>query len=326
MKAAVLTAYGDADSVIVRDLTTPEPGPDELLVRVRHTSVTMGDTELRSSRLPWLFRIPLRLWLGWSRPRANLVLGMEVAGTVEAIGEGVTDFAVGDAVFGGTEMGVGAHAELAVLRGTGRVAHKPDDIAFDQVVALPVGGLEAIGYLRRGRIAAGQRVLIRGASGSIGTYAVQLAKRYGAHVTGVCGAQSVDRVAGLGADVVLDYEQRDFWQTDETWDLFLDVVGKLPFGRCLRAVNPGGTYVRATVPGIGALVRAGWAQLFGRRRIVLGSGDGTRDDLVQLATWLQQGELRTIIDRRYPLDAIGEAHRYVETGHKQGHVIIDVAL
>ena len=326
MRAVVLERYGGADGLVQRDIEAPEAGPGELLVRVHHTTVTMGDTELRSSRLPWIFRIPIRLWLGVWRPRRNTVLGMEVAGTVEAVGDGVQGFEVGDAVFGGTGMHLGGYGELARMPIGEAVAHKPADVPFDQVVALPIGGLEALGYLRLGGIAAGQRVLVRGASGSIGGYAVQLAKHhFGAHVTGVCGASGLERVAGLGADVVLDYEEQDFWETGETWDLMLDVVGRLPFTRCLRVLKPGGTYVRATVPGLGDVLRAGFHRLVGRRRIVMGSGGGGSQDLALLAGLVQQGTIRTVVDRRWPLTGIQDAHRYVETGHKQGNVVIDVA-
>ncbi len=326
MRAAVLTAYGPADGLEIREVDPPVPGPRELLVEVHHATVTMGDTELRRSRLPWLFRIPLRLWLGAWRPRPGLVLGMEVAGTVKARGEEVDGFEPGEQVFGMTRMGLGGQAELACLSIDDPVRRVPADVALDQAVALPVGALEAFGYLRRAGIARGQRVLVRGASGSIGSYAVQLAKHhFGAHVTGVCGAIGVDRVRALGADVVLDYEQRDFWQTGERWDLMIDIVGRLPFARCLRVLEPGGVYVRTTVFGLGELLRAGLWRLVSRRRILLGGGEGTASDLALLAELLQKGVIHTVIDRRYPLDEIRDAHRYVETGHKQGNVLIDIA-
>ena len=325
MKAMVLTAYGDADGFELRELRVPEPARTELLVRVAHTTVTRGDTELRSSNMPWLFRIPVRLWLGWREPRDALVLGMEVAGTVDAVGSEVEGFAVGDEVFAMTAMGLGGYAQFALVTADDLVAHKPADVPFDQAAALPVGALEALGYLRRGRIDEGTRVLVRGASGSIGGYAVQLAKHhFGAHVTGVCGAQSLELVARLGADVVIDYEQQDFWQIGETWDLMLDVVGKVPISHCLEVLEPAGTYVRATVPGLGEVLRVGWETLFGRRRIVIGSGGGTVEDLKLLGELVQRGVIRTVIDRRYPLAEIPEAHRYVELGHKQGNVIIDI--
>lgn len=326
MKAVVLEAYGPAEGLVLTQVEAPEPGPGELLVRVQHTTVTMGDTELRRSNMPWLFRLPLRLWLGVRRPRRGLVLGMEVAGTVQAVGEGVVGFAEGDAVYGVTPMGLGGYAELARVSVVEGVARAPSGVPLDQLAALPIGGLEAMGYLRRGGIAAGQRVLVRGASGSIGGYALQLAKHhFGAHVTGVCGPEAVERVAELGADEVLDYTERDFWQVGQTWDLMLDVVGKMPISRCLRVVTPGGAYVRATVPGLGEVLRAGWARLLGRRRVVVGSGGGTPADLVRLGELIEQGVIRTVIDRRVPLEDIAEAHRYVQLGHKQGNVIVDVS-
>jgi NADPH:quinone reductase-like Zn-dependent oxidoreductase len=325
MKAAVLERYGDADGVRVREVAVPVPKADELLVRVHTTTVTMGDTELRTMRLPWLFQLPLRLFLGLFGPRAGTVLGMELAGVVEAVGSDVTGYAIGDAVFGATRTGAGAHAELACLPVGGLVARKPAELAFAEVTALPIGGLEALGYLRKGGLAQGVSVLIRGSSGGIGTFAVQLARHLGAHVTAVCGPEGVEEATRLGADAVIDYTVRDWTDDEKRYDLVLDVIGRMPVRRCLARLTARGTYVRGSVPGVWEVLQALIVKVASRKRFVVGGGGGTAADLSWLAERVQAGELRTVVDRVHPLKEIAEAHRYVGHGHKQGHVLIEVA-
>jgi NADPH:quinone reductase-like Zn-dependent oxidoreductase len=325
VRAVVLTAYGPAEGLELQEVDKPVPGPGEVLVRVHAATVTAGDSELRTSALPWLFWVPLRLWMGLVRPKPNTVLGMEVAGVVDSVGEGVERFGPGDEVFGATGLGFGAYAEYVRVEAEGILAIKPDEVAFEQAVTVPVGGIAALGYLRKGGIAGGKTVLVRGASGSIGTYAVQLAKHAGAHVTGVCGTEGLARVQALGADVVIDYTTEDFTENGVTYDLMLDVVGRMSISRCLRSVKPGGTYVRGTIPGVWELLVALWAKLTSRKRVVLGDAGDSVEDLVSLGELMAQGELEAVIDRRYPLEETADAHRYVETGHKQGHVVITVA-
>ncbi len=324
MKAAVLTAYGPPQTVQLQELPDPEPGPGQLRVRVHAATVTAGDGEIRRSDLPWLFRLPIRLWLGWFRPRSGTVPGMELAGIVDAVGPDVDGFAPGDRVVAGTEMGVGACAELAVVGADGLVATVPDGVDLSDVAPLPIGGLEAVGYLRRGGLAAGKRVLVRGASGSIGTYAVQLARRAGATVVAVCGPDGVEQVAALGADEVLDYTTDDVFSGPRTWDLVLDVVGRVPLRRCLALVEPGGTYVRATVPGVWEALQALFIRLFSRKRVVMGAGGGGAADLRTLVSLVADGQLRTVFHGRFPLSDIARAHAAVDAGHKQGHVLVEV--
>lgn len=325
MRAAVLVAYGGPDQLEVRDLDPPTPAPGRIRIRVQAATVTAGDGELRRSDLPWLFRLPLRLWMGLRRPRKDTVLGMEVAGTVDAVGDGVQGFAPGDRVVAGTDMGAGGCAEQVVVRADGLVAAVPEGVAPWMVAPLPVGGVEAVGYLRRGGLSAGKRVLIRGASGSIGTYAVQLAKQAGATVVAVCGTEGVERVRALGADEVVDYTRGDVFDRARSYDLVLDVVGHAPIGRCLRLVAPGGTYVRATVPGVSELLTALWGRLTSGRRVVIGAGGGDAHDLARLVALVAQGRLQTVAHGRFPLARIADAHAAVDAGHKQGHVIVDVA-
>ena len=322
MRAAVVTAYGGPSVVQVRAVARPRVGEGQLLVRVVASTVTRGDTELREMAMPWLFRVPLRLWLGVRRPRRDTVLGMELAGIVEEVGPGVEGFAAGGPVFGLRGMGFGGNAEYATVAAKDLIAKAPADTDVEQLAALAVGGLAALGYLRKGGIQAGARVLVRGASGSIGTYAVQLAKHQGAHVTAICPAEHAPAVTELGADEVIASTSEDFVDRPERYDLMLDVVGRMPIARCLRVLTPHGRYVRGTIPGVGEVLRALWTALTSRKRVVMGDAGGSAEDLAHLAQLVHAGSLRTVIDRRYPLAEISQAHDYVAQGHKRGNVII----
>ena len=202
------------------------------------------------------------------------------------------------------------------------VANKPEALSFSEAAAVPIGGLAALGYLRRGGIEAAKRVIVRGATGSIGSFAVQIARRLGAHVTAVCPPEGVETAHELGADEVLDYTERDFDRVGQTWDLMLDVVGRTPVSRCLRVLTEGGAYVRATIPGMLGLLHSLWVRLTSTKRLVIGDSNDTPERLRELAALLESGELRPVLDRVYPLEAVVEAHSYVERGHKQGNVVL----
>lgn len=322
MRAVVIRAYGAAEELDVTELPTPTPGSGEVLVQVHATTVTMGDTELRSMTLPWLFRLPLRLWLGWSRPRPHTIPGMEFSGTVASIGPGVTGWTVGERVFGAPDMGFGANASHIVMPAA-QLFRMPDGLSFEAAATLPIGGLEAIGYLRKAGTP--KRLLIRGASGSIGTFALQLAKQAGAHVTAVVEPAGVERVTALGADVVRDHTLQEFDAGDDRYDAMIDIVGKIPLSRCLAIVEPGGAVVRCTVPGLWEVLVGLWTRLTSDKRVRMGEGGGSRADLEHLAAEVAAGRIETVIDRVLPLDEVVEAHRYVETGSKQGHVVLRVA-
>jgi NADPH:quinone reductase-like Zn-dependent oxidoreductase len=325
MKAVLLTGYGPPEVLQLQEVDRPLPAAGEALVRVHHTTVTAGDCELRALALPWLFQIPIRLWLGVFKPKPKTILGMQLAGVIEAVAEGVDTFEVGDAVFAATGMGFGAYAEYVCVPVDGMITKIPTGVSFEQSACLPVEGLAALGYLRKGGIDTAKSVLVRGASGGIGTFAVQLAKYFGAHVTGVCGAEGVDRVRALGADVVIDYTQKDFFDNGVAYDLILDVVGKTPISGCVRSLSAEGAYVRGTVPGLWEVLESLWYAVTSRKRVVLGDAGESVGDLVFLRDLLRQGVLESVVDRRYPLEAAAEAHRYVDGGHKQGHVVIEVA-
>lgn len=326
MKAVVLTTYGPPEGLQIKDVERPAPTAGQVEIRVRATTVTHGDTELRTFDVPWLFWLPLRVWLGLLKPRRDLILGMEISGVIETVGEGVQGFRVGDAVCGTTAMGLGGYAEFVCVAADQMLLKKPETLSFEHAAALPVGGLAALGYLRKGGVAKHKTVLIRGASGSIGTMAVQLAKKhFEAHVTAVCGPEGTARMKALGADVVLDYTRRDFDETDETYDLMLDVVGKLPISACLRAVKDDGAYVRGTIPGLWEVLVGLWTSMTSRRRVVMGDTGETLEDLKLLGRLVAEGTIEPIVDRTYALDQIADAHRYVELGHKQGNVVIALA-
>lgn len=326
MNAVVLTSYGPPEALQIRDVAPPLPKPGQVRIQVRATTVTAGDAELRRSDLPWLFRLPLRLWMGWSRPRAShAVLGMEAAGVIDAIGEGVTGFAVGDAVFAMTDLGFGGYAEQVCVAADGVIAHKPTDVSFEQVAPLPTGGLAALGYLRLGGIAPGKRVLVRGALGSIGSYAVQLARHhFGAEVTALCGPEDLEEVRELGATTAVDYTVRPFPDPEDRYDVVLDVVGRTPLRHCLGALADGGTYVRATVPGVWELVVSLALRWVSKKRIVVGDAGSSAEDLALLGGLVADGTIRSVVHRRFALRDAAEAHRYVDSGHKKGNAILVV--
>jgi NADPH:quinone reductase-like Zn-dependent oxidoreductase len=302
MKAIVYTRPGPPDVVRLQEVETPAPNEDEILIRVHATTVTPGDCNLRRFPVPTLFWLLMRILYGVRRPR-NRILGSDLAGDVEAVGRHVTQFKEGDQVFASTEMSFGAHAEYVCMPEGGVVAAKPSTMTYEEAAAVPFGALAALFFLREGDIQSGQRVLINGASGGVGTLAVQLSKALGTDVTGVCGTTNLELVKSLGADEVIDYTREDFTEGGKLYDLIFDAVGKSSLSQCKRVLSPNGTFVTTQ-------------QGLARHR---------QEDLVFLKELIEMGKMRAIIDRRYPLEETAEAHRYVETGHKTGSVVITVA-
>ena len=323
MKAAIFTRYGAPEGIAIGEVSVPEPKPNEVRVRVRAATVTAGDTEIRRMAIPAWLRLPFRAYAGLFRPKRIPILGMELAGEVDAVGTDVTRFAAGDAVVAATGFGFGAYAEYACLREDGVIVRKPEGLSFGQAAALPVGAMEALALVTRAGVATGERVMVYGGSGSIGSYAIQLAKRAGAEVSTVCGPGTFDLMHSLGASGVIDYTTGDFERDESTWDVIIDAVGKSPFGACVRKLAPGGRYVLAN-PRLGQLIRGvviGWR---GRGRVLAGSAEERAGDLEHLCRLASRGELRVIVDRTYVLDEIVDAHRYVDTGTKIGNVVIAV--
>jgi NADPH:quinone reductase-like Zn-dependent oxidoreductase len=302
MKAIVATKFGTPDVLKLQEVVKPEPKDNEILVKVHATTVSAGDIRMRSFNVPPLFWLPARITLGFTKPK-HPIYGMELAGEVAAVGRAVTRFKVGDPVFASTlAMNFGAHAEYKCLPEDGLVLTKPQNMTYEQAAAVPIGAPTALRLLRKGKIQRGQKVLIYGASGSVGTYAVQLAKHFGAEVTGVCSTAHVEMVKSLGADQVIDYTQEDFSTGGAQYDVIFDTVGKCPKSQATRALKPNGIFVTI-------------AQL---------STKQSMEEFTSIKGLIEAGKLKAVIDRCYPLGQTVEAHRYVETGHKAGNVVIQV--
>lgn len=319
MKAAVVTRYGPPEVLEVREVPAPVPADNEVLVRVRASSVCYGDRMFRSG--------PLLIRLLTVFRRARKVLGVDLAGTVEAVGAAVTRFAAGDDVYGATGDRFAAHAELACVPQDGFLAHKPASMTFEEAGTVFVGAACSLYFLRQATIVSGERVLVHGASGSLGVFAVQLARHFGAHVTGVCSGANADLVRSLGADEVIDYTTRDFVDEAPIYDVIVDLLGKAGFPRSVRVLKPGGRYLLVGFSGgVGSIARAlltgGLIHLRGRARFITGAAAPVQEDLIFLRELIDAGRLRTVIGRRHTLDEIVDAHRYADSGHKVGNVAV----
>jgi NADPH:quinone reductase-like Zn-dependent oxidoreductase len=319
MKKAVYTRFGPPEVLEVLEAETPRPRDDEVLVRIRATTVTAAEAAMRRGRPLWG-----RVILGIVRPRKRMqTLGTELAGEIVAVGNHVTRFNEGDEVFGFTGFAIGANAEFLCLRETASLCLKPNNVTFEQAAAAVDGASTALFFLRdKAGVRPGHRVLVLGASGSIGTYAVQIAKRLGAEVTGVCSTPNVALVESLGADHVIDYTRGDFTQSDMRYDVVLDTVGKSSFARSRAVLAPSGRYVATT--GLANYLLA-LATRFSGRRVVTGMSVDKSDALPYLRSLIEADGLRIVIDRQYDLGDIVEAHRYVDSGRKRGNVVVRVA-
>ena len=329
MKAVVWTAYGPPEVLQLRNVETPVPGDNEVLIKIHATTVTKGDCEIRSLDLPVYLALPIRLWRGVQKPRGTTIMGTELAGEIEAVGQAVTRFKVGDRVFGSAGLSLGANAEYICLpeepgEMEGGVAIMPDNMTYEQAATVPFGGRDALHFLRKANIQPGQKVLINGAGGSIGTFAVQLAKLFGAEVTAVDSAAKLDMLRELGADQVIDYTREDFATSGEVYDVIFDVVGVLAFSPKDTSLTPDGTYITAN-PRPSQMLGGLWTRITSSRKVVTQAASGTVADLVYLRDLVERKKLVTVIDRCYPLEEIVEAHRYVETGGKLGNLVITVA-
>ena len=326
MRAIVCTDYGPPDVLQLRDVVKPVPKDNEVLVRIRATTASTADCELRRFDFPLWIWVPVRLGFGIRRPRQS-VLGQELAGDIESVGKDVRAFGKGDRVFAATGIGLGAYAEYICLREnpqTGAIATMPANLSYEEAATVPYGGGEALEFLRKGNVRSGQRVLVNGAGGSFGTFAVQLAKILGAHVTAVDSAPKLEMLRTIGADRVIDYSQEDFTDSSETYDVIFDVVRNTPSGRMVRLLTENGCLLMAN-PGFLQIVRARWASRGSKKRVSFAASSGTSEGLAYLQGLVEAGELRPVIDRSFPLEQMVEAHRYAETGQKLGNIVVIVA-
>jgi NADPH:quinone reductase-like Zn-dependent oxidoreductase len=315
MRAVVHERYGPPDVQQLEEVEQPAPAEDQILVRVHATTVNRTDCGLRAAK-PFI----TRFMTGLRHPKRR-ILGMEFAGVVEEAGAGVTEFAVGDKVFG--VKGAGAHAEFLCIRESGAVAHMPGGLSFEEAAALGDGGCTALGCLRQAELRAGQDIVVYGASGSIGTAGVQLAKHFGANVTAVCNTKNVELVRSLGADEVIDYTREDFTRNGKTYHVIFDAVGKYSFRRSRRSLKPGGYYI--ATDGFQNLGWALWTWKLGAKQLKLALARYRKADVVLMKELVESGEYRPVIDRSYPLDEVVAASRYVETGQKTGNVVLTVS-
>ncbi len=305
MKAVVYSKYGPPEVLKVTKMEKPRPKENELLIKVHAATVTSGDVRLRASDFPALFWLPARLVFGLFRPKKQ-ILGHELAGVVEAIGSAVTQFKVGDEVIGTTTMlPAGSYAEYVCLPEYwkhGVVLHKPNNLTFNEAAVLPIGGMTALFLLEKAKIKAGMKVLIYGASGSVGSYAVQIAKIYGATVTGVCSGVNKDMVKSLGAEETIDYKKEDFTEKGETYDIVFDAVGKISKSQAKKVLESTGVFVT----------------------VKMMTSEKT-EHLKKLVEWAEAEQIRPFVDREFPLEDIVEAHRYVDTGRKRGNLVIHIS-
>ena len=326
MKAIICEKYGSPNVLQLKEIEKPIPKDNEILVKVYAATVTAGDTRMRSSKFPLLFWLPVRMMFGLRKPKRPIP-GMELSGAVEEIGKDIKRFKKGDQVFGTTTgLDSGSYTEYICIPekplskgmfGANAVALKPANMNYDQATAVPIGALTALYFLRKGNIKSGQKVLIYGASGSVGTYAVQLAKYFGAEVTGVCSTSNLELVRSLGANSVIDYTEENFTKSSKTYDVIFDTVDKTSFSDCKRSLKKNGI-ILSTAPKLSYVIQS----LFSPIQVIIGGANENAEDLNFLKELIEMGKIKAVIDRRYPIKQIAEAHRYVDKGHKKGNVVI----
>ena len=322
MKAYVCRRYGGPGVIALVDVQRPVPKTNEILIKILATTVTSGDARVRTLKMPKGLGLVARLALGITRPRQP-ILGSELAGVIEAVGEDVTKFAPGDAVFGFPGGQMGCHAQYRVLAEDGPVALKPANLSFEEAASLCFGGSTALHFLRKANIKAGDKMLVVGASGAVGTAMVQLGKHSGAEVTGVASRANLELVTSLGADRVIDYAKEDFTARSETYDIIADTVGATSFARCKKVLREKGRLL-AIAGGIRELLAGLWTPLTDGKKVIAGPAEERPHDVQRLADLAATGVLRPVIDRRYKFAQMAEAHAYVETGRKKGSVVVSV--
>lgn len=318
MQAVIVTKYGSPEVLQVENVPQPRPKDNEVLIKIHASTVTTGDCVTRKGE-PFI----ARFFTGLRKPKG--ILGSELAGEIVAVGKDVTEFKQGDKVFGSTGMTSGANAEYICLPQDGIIALKPNNVSYEEATAIPFGATTALAFLRdKGEIQCGQKVMIYGASGSVGSAAVQIAKYFGAEVVGVCSGTNVEMVKALGADKVIDYTKDDTIKYGNDYDIIFDAVGKTTYANCKALIKPDGRFISvALTPEL--VFQSLWTSVVGRKKVKWGIIFGNVEDLHYVQTLMQSGAIKAVVDRCYPIDAIGDAHRYVDTGRKKGNVVIKVA-
>lgn len=317
MKAAVYTQYGSPEVLRVKQVEKPLPQKNELLIRIRATSVNSGDWRLRKAD-PYA----VRLFFGLLKPKIN-ILGSVFSGEVESIGEEVKQFKVGDIVFGHTNMSFGSYAEYLSLPEDASIALKPSNISHNEAAVIPFGGVAALHFLKKAKIQPGQKVLVVGASGSVGSAAVQLAKSFGADVTGVCSTANIALVKSIGANKVIDYIKEDFAGNGETYDVIFDAVNAISVSRSMKSLNKNGIMILSAA-GMSEMLQGLWISMTSNKRVLTGVISHKATDIIFLKELIEAGKFKPVIDRTYPLEQIAEAHAYAEKGHKKGNIAINI--
>lgn len=317
MKAAIYTQYGSPDVLQIRDIPKPVPKENEILLRIKATAVNSGDVRLRKAD-----PFAVRFIFGLIKPRIN-ILGSVFSGEVESVGSQVKHFKAGDQVFGHTDMRFGAYAAYICLPEDGSLALKPALISHEEAAAIPFGGVTALHFIRKAMIKPGQKVLVSGASGAVGSAAVQLAKSYGAIVTAVCSTANIDLVKSIGADKAIDYTKVDFTQNGEIYDLIFDAVNTIPVSRSLPSLAKNGVMILSAA-GMSEMLQGLWVSKTSKRKVMTGVISHKAAEIIFLKGLIEAGKFKPVIDRVYPLEQIAEAHSYVEGGHKKGNVIINI--
>jgi len=322
MKAIVCAKYGSPEVLKLKEVDKPTPKDNEVLIKVHATTVSAADFRVRSFTVPRSFWIPARITLGLRKPK-KAILGAELAGEIESVGKDVKLFKKGDQVFAASLHSFGGYAEYKCLPEDGVIAIKPSNMTYEEAAAVPISARTALHYLKKGNVRSGQKVLIYGASGSVGTFAVQLAKYFGAQVTGVCSTANLELVKSLGADKVIDYTKEDFSKNIETYDVVFVAVDKCSFSNCMRSLKKEGVYINITAPL--PSVKMLWTSKTSGKKLILGElAPKNAEGLVLLKGLIEAGKIKAVIDRSYSLEQIVDAHRYVDKGHKKGNVVITV--
>lgn len=330
MKAIVYREYGGPEVLKLEELEKPSPKDDEVLVKIFATNVNFGDLFIRKFNeitpkkfnMPFIFWLPTKILLGINKPKINIV-GSEYSGVIESIGKDVNNFKVGEEVFGYRSMKMGANAEFISVPAKGLIINKPKNVTFDEAATFPYGALTALNLLRKAEIKPGQKILINGASGSIGSHSVQLAKHYGAEVTGVCGTERMKFVKSIGANKVIDYTKEDFTKNGETYDVIFDILGRTKFKYCKNSLTENGKYLLASFK-MKQLTQMIWTKIFSSKKVICAMSSENYDDLVAVKSLIERGVFKAIIDKTFPLEETSKAHEYIESGKKKAQIVITV--